>query len=169
MDYQTLQDLYIREIRCLQHAERQLLCGLPPMIRHATSLPLRRVLEAQLGETRKRTGRLRQISDRHPCHALAAKCRAMEGILEECRNWLSSDAGPAVLDVGILSITRHLIQYGIQQYGCASTHARRLGFGEDEGLLTRTLREEKVTARTLFSLGEAVELRALAGNGHAVP
>ncbi len=160
MDYATLQDLYFHELKDLYHAEKQLLRSLPGVIRHTSSTPLRHALEAHLVETQGQVERLCHLFERHGKFIRGAKCRGMEGLLEATRCWLQAEAGCAVLDAGILSAIRQVEQYEMAGYGCAQTHARLLGFGEDEMLLTRTLREEEAAARTLASLCEGVNLRA---------
>src|SRR5690606_32531813 len=81
MDYKTLHDLYVHEIKDLYSAEKQILRALPRMIRQVSSQPLRKAMELHLKETHNHVERLEEILDRLGKSGRGTKCRGVEGII----------------------------------------------------------------------------------------
>lgn len=160
MDYESLQDLYIHTLKDLYSAEKQILRALPKIAKHASSPHLRDALEKHREETRMQAERLEQILERHGKGTRGARCKGMEGILEEGEDWLAEDASPDVMDAGIISQAQHVEHYEIAGYGAVRTFANMLGFVEDETLLSETLQEEGNADKKLTALSEKINVLA---------
>jgi ferritin-like metal-binding protein YciE len=160
MDYESLQDLYLHELKDLHSAEKQILRALPKMIKHAASPKLKEALEQHREQTRMHVERLDQIFERIGKTTRGTKCKGIEGILEEGEDWLDEEAQPEVLDAGIISAAQRVEHYEMAAYGCARTYANLLGNKEDERLLNQTLQEEGEADKKLTSIAERVNIQA---------
>ena len=61
MKINTLQDLYIEELRDIYNAETQLTKALPPVVQCVRSVELRDIVKDHLEETKEHIGRLDEI------------------------------------------------------------------------------------------------------------
>jgi len=162
MDYQSLQDLYIHELKDLYSAEKQIIRALPKMIRHASAPKLREGLERHLEETKTHLERLETIFNRIGRSTRGAKCRGIEGIIEEAAHWLECEASPEVMDAGIIACAQKVEHYEIAGYGTVRTYASLLGAREDEALLDKTLQEEGKADKALTAAAEKINPKAKA-------
>ena len=83
MKLNTLQDLFIDELRDLYNAETQLLKALPKMAKGASSAELKQALEEHLAQTKGHVERLEQIFDGLGENPKGKTCHAMKGLVEE--------------------------------------------------------------------------------------
>ncbi len=160
MDYETLQDLYLHELKDLYSAEKQILRALPKMAKHSTSPELRQALEKHLQETRGHAERIEQIFERMGKSTRGSKCKGIEGIIEEGEDWLDEDAQTDVMDAGIIAAVQRVEHYEIAAYGCARTFAGLLGFRQDETLLDQTIHEEAEADKKLTTIAEKINVQA---------
>ena len=151
MDYQTLQDLYVHELKDLYSAEKQIVKALPGVIKHAHSERLKKLLTEHLEQARTHVERLEQIFERMGKSTRGVKCKGMEGILEESDQWLRDSAKPFVKDTGIISHSQRVANYEIAGYGAVHAYADHLGLREDAHLLRQTLAEERDEEKTLIA------------------
>ncbi len=143
MNYHSLHDLYLRELRDLLSAGKQMARALPKIIRHTSAPSLRRALESQLEEMHSRNSRLEDLLEGHHRNGRNACSRGMEGMIEEIDEWLEEEATAEVMDAGIIGLIQRSRHYGIAGYGCARTYAALLGQSRDESLLADLLEEER--------------------------
>lgn len=160
MDYETLEDLYVHELKDLHSAEKQIMRALPKMIKHSSSPQLKEAMEHHREETRMQCERLEQILERLGKTTRGSKCRGMEGILEEAEDWVSENANAAVMDAGLISHMQRVEHYEIAGYGSARNYASILGHKEDENLLTQTLEEEGNADKKLTATAEKINAAA---------
>src|SRR4051812_30558515 len=103
MKINTLQKLYVEELRDLYNAENQLLKALPKMAKGASSDELKQALEDHLGETKVHVERLEEIFGALDESPKGKTCKAMKGLVEEGSEILEEDGEPTVLDAGIIA------------------------------------------------------------------
>jgi ferritin-like metal-binding protein YciE len=163
MKLELMEDFYVEELKDIFDAEKQLLKALPRMAEAASSPELREAFEMHLRETEEQISRLKQIFKRLEEPAKGKKCKAMAGLIKEAEEFLSEDAVPEIIDVGLITAAQKVEHYEIARYGCLATYAKLLGFGEDKDLLGRTLQEEKATDEKLTTLAESLNLDAAEG------
>ena len=155
MELQTLQDLYVEELKDLYSAEKQLVKALPRMAKNATNPQLKQAFTKHLQETEGHVDRLEQIFEMLGARAGGKKCVGMEGLIEEAKELLEEDSGEEALDAGLISKAQHVEHYEIAGYGTVRTYARQLGLEDHARLLQQTLDEEAKTDKLLTQLAES--------------
>src|ERR1041385_6114315 len=83
MGLESLQDLYLEQLKDLHSAERQIIEALPKMIEQTKHAELRKGFEKHLDQTKEHLRRLEQIGKRSGQKLSGHKCKGMEGLLEE--------------------------------------------------------------------------------------
>jgi ferritin-like metal-binding protein YciE len=164
MRVNSLQDLYINELRDLYHAENQLLKALPKMAKAATTPELKEGFQDHLKQTETQVDRLDRIFEKLGRKPTGKKCVGMEGLIEEGKELMKEDVDPIVLDAGLITAAQKVEHYEIAGYGSARTFADMLGYKEASQLLQQTLEEEKQTDQKLTQIAEAkINLEAASG------
>lgn len=156
MTLETLNDLYVQQLRDLYDAEQQLVEALPEMAENASHSELRKAFESHLEETKEHVRRLKQIFARLGKDPEGETCDGMEGIIEEGEELLEMDADDDVLDAGLLAGAQHAEHYEIAGYGTVATYAELLGEKADHELLSKTLKEEKEADAKLSMIAKSI-------------
>jgi ferritin-like metal-binding protein YciE len=142
MELQTLNDLYIDELKDLYSAENQLLKALPRLAKAASHKDLKKAFTAHERQTREHVKRLERICKQLNVSPKGKKCHGMQGLLEEGKELISEKSEADVLDAGLISKAQHVEHYEMAGYGTVRTFARQLGYDSQAELLQRTLEEE---------------------------
>jgi len=156
MEMNTLQDLFLDDLRDLYNAENQLIKALPKMAKKASSPELKDAFETHLAETQGQVQRLERIFDSLGKTGKGKKCKAMEGLIEEGKELMGEDAAPMVMDAGLIGAAQKVEHYEIAGYGTVRTYAQLLGNTEAARLFQQTLDEEGKTDKKLTELAESV-------------
>ena len=165
MALESLQELYLEQLKDLHSAEEQIIEALPKMIEQTSHPELRQAFELHLKQTKEQLRRLDQIGQRAGQKLTGHKCKGMEGLLEEGEELLKERADPDVLDAALISAAQRVEHYEMAGYGCARTYARLLGLNDDAKILQQTLDEEGDTDHLLTDLAERViNVEALTGD-----
>ena len=154
MKLDSLQELYIKELKDLLNAENQIIKALPKMAKAASHPELQSAFEEHLEVTERQKERLEQILDGLGHKGRVPTCKGMKGIIEEGNELLKEDADDAVLDAGLISAAQRVEHYEIAGYGTVRTYAETLGYPEAAELLQKTLNEEEMTDKKLTALAE---------------
>jgi ferritin-like metal-binding protein YciE len=164
MKMETLQDLFIDQLRDLYDAENRLIKALPKMAKAAHASELRQGFEEHLEQTRQQAQRLEQIFHKLGERPGGKKCYAMRGLIEEGEEMIDENAEADVMDAGLIAAAQKVEHYEIASYGTVCTWAQQLGQHEALRLLKQTLEEEKRTDERLTRLAESgINQAALAG------
>lgn len=155
MEMETLQDLYVEELKDLWSAETQLLKALPRMAKAATHPQLKRAFMKHEKQTQQHVKRLERICKGLDVSPRGKKCVGMEGLIKEGKELISEKPAKDVLDAGLITAAQHVEHYEMAGYGTCRTWARVLGRPTDEQLLQTTLDEEQQTDLDLTALAEA--------------
>jgi ferritin-like metal-binding protein YciE len=162
MKIDSLQKLFVEELRDLYSAENQILKALPKMKKAATSPELKAAFEKHLGETKGQVERLETIFENLGQKPKGKTCKAMEGLVEEGSELMKEDIEPAVLDAGLIAAAQRVEHYEMAGYGTVRTYARLLKNKQAEKLLQATLEEEAATDEALNELAESsINLQAV--------
>ena len=156
MKLNTLEQLYISELRDLYSAENQLLKALPKMAKGATSPELKDAFEKHLEQTKGHVERLEELFQQLDESPKGKTCHGMKGLIEEGSEILKEDGEGSVLDAGIIVAAQKVEHYEIASYGSVRTFANLLGKNEEAKLLQSTLDEEAETNEILNRLAESV-------------
>ncbi|MGD9648145.1 MAG: ferritin-like domain-containing protein [Pirellulales bacterium] len=152
MKLDSLETLFVSELKDLLSAEKQLVKALPKMAKGASSQALRESIEEHLEQTKGQVERLEKVFGLIDKAPRAEHCQAMEGLIAEGAEILEEDGEPAVKDAAIIAAAQRVEHYEISGYGTARTLAELLGHDKAAQLLQETLDEEKTTDEKLTEL-----------------
>jgi ferritin-like metal-binding protein YciE len=141
MELDTLEALYVDELKDLWSAEKQILKALPRMVRAAGDKNLKRAFTQHERQTRQHVTRLERIFKQLDASPRGKKCVGMEGLLEEGAELIKEKPDQDVLDAGLISAAQHVEHYEMAGYGTVRTWARLLGRDDQADLLQQTLNE----------------------------
>ncbi|HTU26960.1 MAG TPA: ferritin-like domain-containing protein [Pirellulales bacterium] len=152
MRLDSLENLFVHEIKDLLSAEKQLVKALPKMAKGASNPQLRSAIEEHLEQTKGHVNRLEQIFAKLGKSPRAEHCKAMQGLIEEGSDLLEEEGSASVKDAALIGAAQRVEHYEISAYGTARTLADLLGHKEAVDLLQQTLDEEKQTDENLTKL-----------------
>lgn len=152
MKLDSLETLFVHELKDLLSAEKQLVKALPKMAKGAASESLRIAFEEHLEQTKIHVERLETILEKLGKAARAEHCKAMEGLIEEGADLLEEEGTPTVKDAALIGAAQRVEHYEISGYGTARAIAEILGHSEAVELLQQTLDEEKETDAKLTEI-----------------
>jgi ferritin-like metal-binding protein YciE len=156
MKLDTLEQLYINELRDLYSAENQLLKALPKMAKGASAPELKDAFEKHFEQTTGHVARLQQLFGQLDESPKGKTCHGMKGLLEEGAEILKADGEASVLDANMIVAAQKVEHYEIASYGSVRTFANLLGRDEEVRLLQSTLDEESETNEILNKLAETI-------------
>ena len=165
MALESLNDLFVEQLRDLYDAENQLIKALPKMAEGANSDVLRQGFEEHLEQTKEHAQRIETIFEQLGQKAKAKKCKGMEGLIKQGSQALEEDMSEDVKDAAIIAAAQRVEHYEIAAYGTVRTFANLLGETEAATLLEQTLEEEKETDERLIQLAEGINVAAEEASG----
>ncbi len=165
MQKDSLQELYIDELRDLYSAETQLVKALPKMAKASSNHQLRKAFEEHLRQTEGHVSRLEQIFEQLEEKPTGKKCLGMEGLVKEGSETMKEDYAEAVKDAAIISAAQRVEHYEMAGYGTVRALAELLGENDHVSLLEETLEEEKQAHENLTELSREINLQAVQGPG----
>lgn len=124
---ETMDDLFLDELRDLYDAEKQLTKALPKMAKASVSGTLRSAFEEHLTQTEGHVQRLEQIFELLGEKGSGKTCAAMKGLIKEGDEIAGDTENTAVRDAGIIVAAQKVEHYEISGYGSARNHAQLLG------------------------------------------
>lgn len=146
---EKLRALFVDSLKDIYWAEKALTKAIPKMAKNATSAKLTAGLTSHLVETEGQISRLEQVFKLIGEKAVAKKCDAMDGLIEEGKSIMEeTEVGP-VRDAGIIAASQKIEHYEIATYGTLTAWAKTLGETEVAELLWTSLNEEKDADRSL--------------------
>jgi ferritin-like metal-binding protein YciE len=150
----TLQALFVQELRDLLDAEKQLVRTLPKLARKATTESLAAAFREHLEQTREHVDRLGQVFEQIGTRASAKKCVGMQGLIEDGDESIQEAEDGPVRDAAIIAAAQRAEHYEMAGYGTARTYATLLGHTSAASLLEQTLNEEKTADAKLTGIAE---------------
>jgi ferritin-like metal-binding protein YciE len=160
MSKDSVQELYIDELRDLYNAETQLVKALPKMAKASSNEQLREAFEDHLRQTTEHVSRLEQIFEQLEEKPSGKKCMGMEGLVKEGAETMKEDYDEEVMDTAIIGAAQRVEHYEIAGYGTVRALAELLGEDEHVSLLEQTLEEEKEADQKLNDLAEEISSQA---------
>lgn len=153
---ESLQKLYVEQLKDLYSAEEQILEALPKMTEKTKHAELKRAFQQHYQQTEQQRQRLEQIFADLGEKPDGKFCKGMEGLIKEGKEIMTEMKDSDVLDAGLISAAQHVEHYEMAGYGCARTYAHMLGLTDQAEVLQRTLDEEGDTDEKLTDLAESV-------------
>lgn len=156
-----LTELFEDGLKDIYWAEKALTKALPKMAKNATSADLIKAINNHLTETEEHVNRLEKVFESIGQKAVAKKCDAMAGLIEEGNGILEETEIGVVRDAGIIAASQKIEHYEIATYGTLRQFAETLGLTDAVSLLEQTLEEEKAADKQLTIVAvNAVNLEA---------
>ena len=153
---ETLQKLYVEQLKDLYSAEHQILEALPKMIQKATHSDLKRAFQEHYQQTEQQVQRLEELSEMIGESLAGHECKGMKGLVKEGEEAMEEFKDSDVLDAALIAAAQRVEHYEMAGYGCSRTYANMLGFADQATILQRTLDEEGETDKKLTELAETV-------------
>jgi ferritin-like metal-binding protein YciE len=164
MKLDSLEPLFVEELRDIYNAENQLIKALPKMAKAASSAELKSAFEEHLEQTRGHVERIEEIFEELGKPAKGKTCKAMKGLIEEGSEMMEEDGEDSVIDAAIIAAAQKVEHYEIASYGTVRAWAAQLGKDDAVDLLQQTLDEESEANEKLTELAEsAINVEAEAG------
>jgi ferritin-like metal-binding protein YciE len=169
MSVETIQQLFIEELKDLYSAEKQITRALPKLMKAAKSEELRMAFENHLHETQEQVQRLEQISEMMGKSLSGKTCNGMKGLLEEGSEMLDEMDKNDVRDAALISAAQRVEHYEMAGYGTVREFARLLELPQVANLLDETLKEEEGADQKLTGISKHVnaEAKRSMNSGHA--
>jgi ferritin-like metal-binding protein YciE len=161
---ESLQDLYVHELKDIADAEKQLIKALPKMAKAASTDELRQAFEQHLQITETQLERVERILSGMGESPGRKKCKGMQGLIEEGQDLLKEDAEASVRDAGLITAAQKVEHYEIAAYGSLRAYAEFLSRDEEAQDLQKSLDEEGEADKKLSALAEGL-INAQAANG----
>jgi ferritin-like metal-binding protein YciE len=154
MKLQSLEDLFIYELRDIYDAERQIVKGLKRMAKASASDELRTAFEEHLTQTEEQISRLEAVFNEFGIKPKGRACEAMKGLIGEGKDVMEDADDDATSDAGLIAAAQKIEHYEIASYGCLMAWARELGQENAVRLLKLNLDEEKAADEKLTAIAE---------------
>ena len=154
MAVQSLEDMFLEELKDVYNAENQILKALPRMAKKASATELRRAFEQHLKQTEVQVQRLERVFATLDEKPKGKSCKGMQGIIEEGKEVMSEDIEDDVLDAALIAAAQKVEHYEMATYGTLRAWAETLGNQQAAKLLQQTLDEEEATDKKLTQLAE---------------
>jgi ferritin-like metal-binding protein YciE len=162
MSVETLQELFIDELKDLYSAEKQIVRALPKLAKAVSTPELQEALLSHLEETKGHVERLEQIGEIVGKKLTGKTCAGMKGVLEEGSEVLEEVGEGSVCDAALIGASQRVEHYEMAGYGTARDFAKLLGLKDVVSLLEQTLEEEKAADQKLTSIAKGVNSQAKA-------
>lgn len=156
MSVDSMEKLFVNELKDLYSAETQLTKALPKMAKAATSSDLRAALEHHLRETEGHVQRLEQIFEMIGESPKGKTCDGIKGILEEGEKSMKEAKEGPLRDEAMIAGGQRVEHYEMAAYGTVRTYAEHLGRPQIAQILEKTLSEEKAADHKLTEIAEKV-------------
>jgi ferritin-like metal-binding protein YciE len=160
MSVDSIEKLFVEELKDLYSAETQITRTLPKMVRAATSKDLKKSFENHLRATEGQIERLILVCNILGANPKGKTCEGMKGVLEEGASMLKEAEEGDVRDAALISAAQRVEHYEMAAYGTVRTYAQLLGQTQCAKLLDETLEEEKAADQKLTSIAEKVNAQA---------
>jgi ferritin-like metal-binding protein YciE len=165
MSLDSLQSLFLEELKDIYHAEKQLVQALPRMAKAAGNPELQQAFTNHLRETQGQVQRLERIFKDLGHAARGKRCVGMEGLIEEGKEKMQEEGEEPVIDAALIASAQKVEHYEIAAYGCLRTYAQLLGNESAAQLLAETLAEEEAADEKLNQIAESRVNAAAAAAG----
>jgi ferritin-like metal-binding protein YciE len=160
MKVDTVEKLFVNELKDLYSAEKQITRALPKMAKAATSEELRNAFETHLRETEGQIERLDRIFEIVGKTASGKTCEGIKGIIKEGSSTMGETQKGGIRDAAMISAAQRVEHYEMAAYGTVRTMAEMMGQKEIANLLQQTLNEEGNTDHKLTQIAMNVNKQA---------
>jgi ferritin-like metal-binding protein YciE len=161
MSVESLQELFLDELKDLYSAEKQITRALPKLVKAATSPKLKDAFQSHLEETNGQIERLETIFEMLKKKGTGKTCEGMKGVLSEGTEVVGETKKGDLRDAGLITAAQRVEHYEMAGYGGVREYARLLGQKDIMALLDATLKEEEAADKKLTTIAKEVNAAAL--------
>lgn len=154
MPLDSLERLFVEELRDVYFAEKQLVRALGKLAKNANDEALSKAFDDHRTETEEHVSRLEKVFDTLDLKPRGKTCHGIKGIIEEGEEMMEEEGDEAVLDAGLIAGAQRAEHYEMAAYGTLRHYAQRLGNARAEELFARTLEEEKAADAKLNEIAK---------------
>ena len=119
MKIQKLSDLFLHTLQDIYYAEHHIVKALPKMIKASDSRELSKAFADHLEQTKDHVTRLEQVFKMIDHQPKAAKCPAIDGILDEAKELMDEIKDRDTRDAAMIAAAQAVEHYEITRYGTA--------------------------------------------------
>jgi ferritin-like metal-binding protein YciE len=160
MKVESIEDLFLDELKDLYSAEKQITKALPKLVKAASTQELSAAFDSHLQETKGHVERLEEIFQTLGKKGTGKTCDGMKGVLEEGSEIIQEIEKGPIRDAGLIAAAQRVEHYEIAGYGSVRSFAQLLGKQDIVELLEETLQEEKAADEKLTKISESVNQEA---------
>lgn len=142
MKSESLQELYVDELKCLYSTKAQLISALPKMANAAQSPLVRTELKEELDLARDHLARLELILESLKESPRGSQGQEVEGMLSKGKMAMIHNAPSPSIDTALIAATQRVVRDAIAGYSCVRTYARLLYFDDAALVLQDSLNDE---------------------------
>jgi ferritin-like metal-binding protein YciE len=161
MSIESIEDLFLDELKDLYSAEKQITKALPKMVKAASTPELSKAFASHLEETKGHVERLEKILEALGKRGTGKTCEGMKGVLAEGAEAIQEIGKGTVRDAALIGAAQRVEHYEMAGYGTVRSLAQLLGNSAAVKLLEATLEEEKAADQKLTDISESVNEEAL--------
>jgi ferritin-like metal-binding protein YciE len=154
-DIESLNDLFVHQLKDIYYAEKRIVGALPGMIEKATAPELREAFAKHLAETKNHVKRVEQVFQMHGVAAESVACPTIDGIIEEADEVAGEIADKKVLDAALVAAAQAVEHYEMARYGALIAWAKQLGRDDCASVLKDNLADEKAADKKLTDIAES--------------
>lgn len=154
-EFNSLNDLFVQQLKDLYDGEMQLTEALPLMAEAATSSQLKNAFQTHFRETQSHVQRLEQVFRAINQEPERESCPAMKGMIKEGNDAIKAKGDPNVRDAALIAAAQRVEHYEMAGYGSVRTFAQQLGRDDLARILQQTLNEEGETDKKLTAIAES--------------
>ena len=155
MNIENLEDLFQHTLQDIYYAESKIIKALPKMAKAADSAALSKAFLGHLEESKEHLSRLDQVFEMCGKKPKAAKCPAIDGILDEGEELMKDIKDPDTRDAAMIAAAQAVEHYEITRYGTLISWSKLLGMKDVAAVLEKTLKEEYGADDKLTKLAES--------------
>ncbi|MFZ0516697.1 MAG: ferritin-like domain-containing protein [Acidobacteriaceae bacterium] len=160
MKVESIEDLFLDELKDLYSAEKQITKALPKLVKAASTEELSAAFDSHLQETKGHVERLEEIFQKLGKKGTGKTCEGMKGVLEEGAEVVQEIEKGPLRDAGLIAAAQRVEHYEIAGYGSVRAFAQLLGNADIVELLEQTLDEEKAADEKLTKISASVNQEA---------
>jgi len=165
-EIETLQELYVDELKDLWSANDQMAKALTKIVGQATNDKLKNILQSSQDGFAKHTDVLKALIEGQNENLKKEHCKGMEGLVAEALKHTVEEApksGP-VLDAAIIAQYQRMTHYGITGFGTVAAFAKALKLDDDATKLEAAVADMHRGDDLMSELAEsAVNIEAVEG------
>lgn len=152
--FESLNDVFMHELRDIYDAEHRIADALPKMADAAHAPRLQQAFTKHLGETKTHIERLETVFEKLGETPKRSTCEATKGLVQEGEEAVKAKGDHAAIDAALASMANKVEHYEIASYGTLRSMANELGRADVAELLQRTLDSEYAADRKAEDLAE---------------